>query len=49
MESSEYPKIISNPLSNLISDEIWELLYSKGLINDKSVRDYIIHRKDLNP
>lgn len=45
MESSEYPKIISNPLSDLISDEIWDLLYSKGLINDRSVRDYIIRRR----
>ncbi|MFZ1518628.1 MAG: hypothetical protein WAU11_07630 [Ignavibacteriaceae bacterium] len=45
MEALEYPKIISNPLSDLISDEIWELLYSKGLINDRSVRDYIIRRR----
>lgn len=45
MENSVYPKEISNPLSDLISDEIWELLNSRGLINDRSVRDYIIRRR----
>ena len=34
-----------NPLAELISDEIYELLNSKGLINEKSVRDYIIRQK----
>ena len=34
-----------NPLNDLISDEIFELLDSKGLINEKSVRDYIIKKK----
>ncbi len=34
-----------NPLDDLISDEIFELLDSKGLINEKSVRDYTIRRK----
>ena len=28
----------NNPLSDLISDEIYELLDSRGLINEKSVR-----------
>ncbi len=32
----------SNPLSALINDNIYELLKSRGLINEKSVRDYII-------
>ncbi len=32
----------SNPLSALINDNIYELLNSRGLINEKSVRDYII-------
>jgi len=36
---------IENPLSDLISDEIYELLSSRGLINEKSVRDYIIRKK----
>jgi hypothetical protein len=35
----------NNPLSDLISDEIYNLLESKGLINEKSVRDYIIRKK----
>ncbi|OGU37112.1 MAG: hypothetical protein A2068_11085 [Ignavibacteria bacterium GWB2_35_6b] len=34
-----------NPLADLISDEIYEMLSSKGLINEKSVRDYIIRQK----
>ncbi|MBU2494605.1 MAG: hypothetical protein KJ571_18430 [Bacteroidetes bacterium] len=34
-----------NPLADLISDDIYDLLSSKGLINEKSVRDYIIRQK----
>ena len=34
-----------NPLSELISDEIFELLQSRGLINQKSLRDYEIRKK----
>ncbi len=34
-----------NPLSDLISDEIYELLNSRNLINEKSVRDYQIKKK----
>lgn len=34
-----------NPLSELISDEIYELLDSRGLINQKSVRDYEIRKR----
>ena len=45
MDNILYPKNISNPLADLISDEIWELLNSRGLINDRSVRDYIIRRR----
>jgi len=36
---------VENPLQNLISDEIYELLSSKGLIDEKSVRDYQIRNK----
>ena len=36
---------IENPLSELISDDIYELLSSQGLIDEKSVRDYNIRRK----
>ena len=34
-----------NPLAELIDDETYELLHSRGLINEKSVRDYIIRKK----
>ena len=36
---------IENPLSDLISDEIFEILNSQGLIDEKSVRDYQIRKK----
>lgn len=36
---------IKNPLSDLISDEIYELLNSRNLINEKSVRDHQIRNK----
>jgi uncharacterized protein (DUF433 family) len=36
---------IVNPLSDLISDDIYELLDSQGLIDEKSVRDYQIRKK----
>ncbi|MCJ7554271.1 MAG: hypothetical protein MUO34_10350 [Ignavibacteriaceae bacterium] len=36
---------IENPLSELISDEIFELLDAHGLIDDKAVRDYQIRKK----
>ena len=35
----------TNPLSDLINDEVYLLLEEKGLINEKSVRDYQIRRK----
>ncbi|MEN8192353.1 MAG: hypothetical protein ABFS12_06020 [Bacteroidota bacterium] len=34
-----------NPLSELISDDIYRLLQSKNLINEKSLRDYQIKKK----
>ncbi|GAB1442950.1 hypothetical protein MASR2M39_17870 [Ignavibacteriales bacterium] len=36
---------IENPLSDLISDEIYELLTSHQLIDEKAVRDYQIRKK----
>jgi hypothetical protein len=36
---------IENPLSDLISDDIFELLDSHGLIDEKAVRDYQIRKK----
>jgi hypothetical protein len=35
----------ANPLADLISDDIFDLLYSRGLINEKSVRDHTIRNK----
>jgi hypothetical protein len=35
---------IDNPLSDLISDEIYDLLDSHGLIDEKAVRDYQIRK-----
>lgn len=37
-----------NPLSELITDDIYSLLTSRGLIDEKSVRDYIIRKKFKN-
>jgi hypothetical protein len=36
---------IDNPLNDLVSDDIYELLSSHGLIDEKSVRDYQIRKK----
>jgi len=36
---------IDNPLNDLISDDIYELLSNHGLIDEKSVRDYRIRKK----
>jgi hypothetical protein len=35
----------TNPLSDLISDDVYTILSNNGLIDKKSVRDYIIRRK----
>jgi hypothetical protein len=35
----------SNPIAELINDETYNLLFSRGLIDEKSVRDYIIRKK----
>ena len=45
METTSVKKELSNPIADLISDEIYELLLSRGLINDRAVRDYIIRKK----
>jgi hypothetical protein len=37
-----------NPLAELISDDIYDLLISRGLIDEKSVRDFIIRKKFKN-
>ncbi len=35
----------TNPLSDLINDEVYDLLLTKGLINENSVRNYLIKKK----
>lgn len=36
---------LSNPLAELISDDIYNLLNRHGLIDERSVRDYHIRKK----
>ena len=45
MSEFEIPKSLNNPVSDLISDEIFELLESRGLIHERAVRDYKIRMK----
>lgn len=45
MDTTSFKKELSNPIADLISDEIYELLQTRGLINDRAVRDYIIRKK----
>ena len=40
-----YNQGTKNPLAELISDETFDLLNSKGLLNEKSLRDYQIRKK----
>ena len=34
-----------NPIPDLINDDIYNILSSRGLINEKSVRDYLIKKR----
>ncbi len=34
-----------NPIAELINDDVYALLTSRGLIDEKSVRDYLIRKK----
>lgn len=45
MENTINTYAMNNPLADLISDDIFQLLDSRGLINEKSVRDYKIRQK----
>ena len=45
MSELEAIKTLNNPLSDLISDDIYELLNSRGLIHERAVRDYRIRVK----
>lgn len=38
----------TNPLSDLIPDEIYERLEDHGLINQKSLRDHLIRKKFID-
>ncbi|MCX8011145.1 MAG: hypothetical protein N3A61_08335, partial [Ignavibacteria bacterium] len=42
MKSSE---VKNNPLSDLISDEVYAILSENKLIDEKAVRDYVIRKK----
>jgi flagellar capping protein FliD len=42
---SQVNNISHNPIAELINDDIYSLLASRGLIDEKSVRDYIIRKK----
>lgn len=37
-----------NPLSEIISDEVYQILSSKNLLNEKTLRDYQIKKKFKN-
>ena len=42
---ASYSVNAANPLSELITDDIYEMLESHDLLNEKSVRDFMIRRK----
>lgn len=37
--------MVDNPIPELINDDIYNLLSKRGLINEKSVRDYLIKKR----
>jgi len=43
--NDEEPETVKNPLSELITDDIYNMLVNKGLINENSVRNYLIKKK----
>jgi len=45
MSEVEVARSLNNPLSDLISNDIFELLYTRGLIHERAVRDYRIRVK----
>jgi hypothetical protein len=45
METTNLSEQYINPLADLISNDIYEALMSRGLINETSVRDREIRRK----
>ncbi|GBD88974.1 hypothetical protein BMS3Abin03_02918 [bacterium BMS3Abin03] len=45
MQELQATKTLTNPLSDLISDDIYDMLIGKGLIHERAVRDYRIRKK----
>ncbi len=45
MENINFNEQYKNPLADLISNEVYEALISRGLINETSVRDREIRKK----
>jgi hypothetical protein len=45
MNSESLLSFIDNPIPELINDDVYDLLSSRGLINEKSVRDYLIKKQ----
>ncbi|MCG6914189.1 hypothetical protein LJE86_09770 [bacterium BMS3Abin03] len=45
MDEVNVARTLNNPLSDLISDDVFELLFSRGLIHERAVRDYKIRMK----
>ena len=37
--------LVENPISELVNDETYEMLKTRGLIDEKSVRDYLIKKR----
>lgn len=38
-------RVVNNPLADLIGDEVYEILQTRNLLNDKSVRDHTIRKR----
>ncbi|MFC2094316.1 hypothetical protein ACFLSH_01675 [Bacteroidota bacterium] len=45
MSELEAIKTLNNPISDLISDDIFDMLNTRGLIHERAVRDYRIRVK----
>ncbi len=45
MSELEAIKTLNNPISDIISDDIYDILNSRGLIHERAVRDYKIRVK----
>ena len=45
MSEVEVSQSLNNPLSDIISDDIFEMLFTRGLIHERAVRDYRIRVK----